>query len=167
MSNIKTELKGEPGLSKEAIEEAKASLAKLPILGPVIWLYGRDPGRRYTFVGDLDWLVLPPVVLDQCKIYFKAGIPLGYVSWAKVSDLVDERLRSGVGKIAPHEWRSGNHVWLIEVLAPFGSADELVDEVSRTVFPGTKVNRLVQTPDGKAAAYELPASGATPDAIKH
>lgn len=152
MSEHGVNLKGEAGLAPEAVEQAKAALSKLPILGPVIWLYGRDSTRRYRFIADLDHLVLPPVLLDQCRIYFKSGVPWGYVSWAKVSGPVHERLRGGVARLAPHEWNSGGHPWIIDVVAPFGGTPELVDEVRRMVFGGLPVYRLV--PGTEAAGCE-------------
>ena len=154
MSSRNVDLTGETSLAPEAVEQAKAALAKLPVLGPVIWLYGRDAARRYAFVADLDHLVLPPVLLDQCRIYFRSGVPWGYVSWAKVSDAVHERLLRGVAKLAPHEWNSGTHPWLIDVLAPFGTPSELVDEVRRTVFPGVPVHRLTHA-TGTSGIEEL------------
>jgi cytolysin-activating lysine-acyltransferase len=154
MSKRDVHLKGEAGLAPETVEQAKAALSKLPILGPVVWLYGRDSTRRYGFIADLDHLVLPPVLLDQCRIYFKSGVPWGYASWAKVSDPVHERLRSGVARLAPHEWNSGGHPWIIDVVAPFGGAAELVEEVRRTVFGGLPVYRLVSAA-GTAGFEEL------------
>lgn len=142
MSARNVNLQGDAGLGPEAVEQAKAALAKLPVLGPVIWLYGRDAGRRYAFIADLDHLVLPPVLLDQCRIYFKSGVPWGYVSWAKVSETVHQRLVGGIARLAPHEWNSGGHPWIVDVVAPFGGASELVDEVRRTVFAGVTVHRL-------------------------
>lgn len=125
------------------LEEAKQALAKLPVLGPVIWLCARDPVRKFMFLGDTDWMLMPPIVLDQCRLYTRNGIPFAFVTWAKVSDAVDARLRSGQPKIAPHEWNSGPHLWLIDVVAPFGQLDETLTEMRETVFPGVAVHALM------------------------
>lgn len=136
-------------LSEEAIKEGKEGLAKLPMLGPVSWLYARDSVRRYSFWCDLDWLLMPPLVLDQCRLYANNGIPFAYVSWAFVSDEVDSRLRTGEAKIAPHEWKSGPHIWLIDIVTPFGKRDETLIEVRESMFAGKTVNALVTNQDGK------------------
>ena len=166
MTDRHVDLHGEHGLTAEAAEAAKAQLAKLPILGPVIWLYGRDATRRYTFVGELDAVLLPPLVLDQCKIYFKDGVPWGFVSWATVSDPVHARLRSGIGKLAPHEWKSGSHAWLVDVICPFGTAAELVDDIRKSVFAGVPVSQLASSGDGKVEVLQHAAVGAA-DAVRH
>lgn len=107
------------------INEARSELTKLPLLGPALWLFARDSQRRFTFVADLDWRLMPPLVLDQCRVFNRMDVPWGFCSWAFVSDDVQARLGSNVPIIAPHEWRSGPHAWLIDVVAPFGGANEL------------------------------------------
>jgi len=92
-----------------ALEQARESLAKLPILGPALWLYARDPVKKFMFLGDLDWAVLAPIVLDQCRLYTQSGLPYAFVTWAFVNDQVDARLRSSAPRIAPHEWKCGEH----------------------------------------------------------
>lgn len=128
------------------LASAKAALAKLPILGPVLWLYARDPLRKFTFMADIDWILLPPVILDQYRLYSKNEIPFAFFTWAKVSDAVDQRLRSGTLRIAPHEWKSGEHLWLIDVVTPFGHLEEMVAELHKTQFPGQKISALMPDP---------------------
>ncbi len=153
-------------LAKLGLEQAREALAKLPILGPALWLYARDPNRKYSFLADTEWLVLPPVVLDQCRLYTKAGIPFAFFTWATVSDAVDARLRSGVPKIAPHEWKSGPHLWLIDLVSPFGPPDEMLAELRGTVLAGQALRALVPDPQqgGRLAVREWPA---VPPAVKH
>lgn len=103
----------------------------------------RDPVKKFMFIGDTDWAVLPPIVLDQCRLYTKSGLPYAFVTWAFVNDQVDMRLRSDMPKISPHEWKSGEHVWIIDAVAPFGQLEETLKELRETMFAGKKVNALV------------------------
>ena len=146
MSNEKLEALN---LSQEAIEEGKEGLAKLPILGPVTWLYARDPARKFSFMADIDWMLLPPVVLDQCRLYAKEGVPFAYISWAFVNDQIHARLLTGEVKIAPHEWNSGEHLWLIDVVTPFGQRDETLEEVRKAIFPTRAVNAVIANSEGQ------------------
>ena len=149
-----------------ALEQAKDALSKLPILGPALWLYARDPVKKFMFLGDTDWAVLPPIVLDQCRLYTKAGLPYAFITWAFVSDDVDARLRSSEPKIAPHEWKSGEHVWLIDAVAPFGQLEETLKELRETMFPGKKVCALLPDPKqpGKVDLNEWLVSNLPPSA---
>lgn len=142
-----------------ALEQAKGALAKLPILGPALWLYARDPAKKFMFVGDIDWAILPPIVLDQCRLYTRGGLPYAFVTWALVSEAIGTRLRSEQPKIAPHEWQSGEEVWLIDAVAPFGQLDVTLKELRETTFAGRKVSALL--PDtsraGAVVLREWPA----------
>lgn len=130
------------------LEQARQSLAKLPILGPALWLYARDPAKKFMFLGDIDWAVLPPIVLDQCRLYTKSGLPYAFVTWAFINDRIAARLHSSQPRIAPHEWKCGEHVWIIDAVAPFGQMEETLKELRETIFPGRKVSALLPDPAG-------------------
>lgn len=149
-------------------EMAKEGLGKLPILGPALWLYARDPLRRFMFVSDIDWAILPPVVLDQCRLYLKDSLPCAFFSWALVNGAVADRLRAGQPKIAPHEWRTGDDVWIIDTVTPFGQFDEMLLELRRTVLAGRKVSILVPDPAnlGALTVLEFPPEEAKPEDTK-
>ena len=59
------------------------------------------------------------------------------------SDAVDARLRSGVPALAPHEWKGGEHAWLIDVISPFEKAEGYVAACCGKFMAGKKVSRLV------------------------
>lgn len=141
------EVTGAEQLTPE-LEAAKQSLAKLPIVGPAVWLYARDPRKKFTFMADVDVLLMPPVILDQCRLYSRDGVPFSFFTWAKVSDEIDKRLRTGEPKIAPHEWQSGNHVWMVDMVAPFGHFDEMFKELRETELKGLNISALVPNADG-------------------
>ncbi|WP_319240965.1 toxin-activating lysine-acyltransferase [uncultured Propionivibrio sp.] len=140
-----------PAAVTAIFEMAKKGLAKLPILGPALWLYARDPVRRFLFVSDIDWAILPPVVLDQCRLYLKDSLPCAFFSWAFVDGAVADRLRTGQSKLAPHEWNVGEDVWVIDAVAPFGQLDEMLLELRQTVLAGRKVSTLLPDPENIGA----------------
>jgi cytolysin-activating lysine-acyltransferase len=144
-------------MSDAQLASAKQELAKLPLLGPVAWLFARDQRLRFTFMADLDWRLLPPMVLDQCRVFSKQDIPWAYCSWARVSDAVDARLKSSVPVIAPHEWQSGPHWWLIDVVAPFGDVEAVAKEAMAQFAPGQAVNVWLPQPQGTPALRQLSA----------
>ena len=61
---------------KEHIHRQSHKVLKcLPAMGPVIMLYLQSSHRRFQFIGDLEWLLLPPLVSGQCKLYMKKDYP--------------------------------------------------------------------------------------------
>lgn len=107
-------------------------------LGAAAWLMTQSSADRGLYISDLDWLVLPPVMLGQTRIYHKNETPLAYVSWALVSEEVERRLASGNVRMSDHEWKSGDRPWLIHLIAPAALRDRIVEEVTGTVFGGVQ-----------------------------
>lgn len=131
--------------NEEDLAHSQQALAKLPILGPAIWLYAKDPIRKFTFIAETDFTIMPPIILDQCRLYTRSQIPFAFVTWAKVSDDVHNRLLSGTPKIAPHEWQGGENVWLIDIVTPFGQSEETINE-ALSLFPGQRVHGFAPVP---------------------
>ncbi|MDD4950696.1 toxin-activating lysine-acyltransferase [Sulfuricurvum sp.] len=146
-------------MSEHDLALAQGALSKLPILGPALWLYAKDPIRKFRFLAEIDWTVFPPIILDQCRLYTRNQIPFAFITWALVSDDVQKRLLSGEPKIAPHEWQSGSNIWLIDVITPFGQTDETLLEAT-ALFPGQKVHAFVpmpgMNPPIQIAAWDVP-----------
>lgn len=148
--NSNTDPDGAP--KGEASFSPTEAMDKLPMIGPITWLYARTPDRRFLFLGDIDWAILPPVLLDQCRLFLRNKMPFGFITWAHVSNEVNDRLLLGNNKLAPHEWKGGPHTWLIDVVTPFGERQEMLREVRRQSFPGqtlryTAINQLTQKPE--------------------
>lgn len=141
-----------PTLAPEQIQSAQKELAKLPLLGPAMWLFARDPQRRFTFVADLDWRLLPPLVLEQCRLFSRQEVPWAFFTWALVSDAIDARLRSASPLIAPHEWRSGTKAWLVDAVMPFGHDEDLLGQAAALAAPGGAVSAWLP---GKSGTPEL------------
>lgn len=137
-----------PTQAPHALDAAVKQLAKLPILGPALWLYAKDPEKKTLFLADTasqakPARILPPVILEQCQLFTKGEIPFAFITWALVNDEVDQRLRAGVAKIAPHEWQGGEHAWLVDVVSPFEKAEPYVKACCERFMAGRKVSRLV------------------------
>ena len=65
-------------------------------------------------------LILPPMRLGQYKIYSDKEVPIGYASWALLSDELSEGYKNNTYKIKAQDWNSGDNLWLINVLCPKG-----------------------------------------------
>jgi cytolysin-activating lysine-acyltransferase len=146
-------------MNADQLASAKRELEKLPLLGPALWLFARDPMRRFTFVADIDWRLLPPLVLDQCKLYSREGLPWAFVTWARVGDAVDQRLRSSAPLIAPHEWKSGDKLWLIDVVAPFGDAPGIARQALKEIAGASTANAWLPGAEGGSVLHVVRRDG--------
>ena len=68
--------------------------------------------------------------------------------WATVSDEVETNLARGTTKLRPQDWKSGDRLWVVEVIAPFGGSEEMVKDLKANVHPERMLKYLSMGRDG-------------------
>ncbi|SFU46464.1 cytolysin-activating lysine-acyltransferase [Polaromonas sp. YR568] len=131
------------GLAALAKQQAHKVLGKIPLLGPVTWLMLQQAAGRQTLLGELEWRVMPALILDQAKLYLKDDAPVAFASWARLSEEVVQRYRTAPHQLTLADWASGDQIWLIDVFTPFGGAQEVLKDLREQVFAGQVVHQLV------------------------
>ncbi len=156
-----------------------AGITQSDVLGQVMQLMLRSPQHRHLFLADLEWLILPPLALRQCRVIRQKEQPVAFISWGWLSKETEKRLTNGgVGanglRLQANEWNAraaggdsvnngrttgGDSVnsgrgnpWIIDIIAPYGGAEKLIAEVKKNVFKGEKVKAFQQAPDGTGMA---------------
>lgn len=116
------------------------------MLGELTWLLSQSSTHKHFSIGDLEWLVMPAILLEQFRVFHGEKHPLGFALWARFSEEAEKRfleqVEAGRGaRLRPQDWKSGDRLWLIELVAPFATAEnklneamlaDLVDNVFRT-----------------------------------
>lgn len=121
-------------------------------LGQIVWLLSQSPAHRELRIKDIEWSLLPPLLYEQFRIFRfgptpglqnvdpakflplgldKAGfeqLPLGVAVWAQLSEAAEAKLERGE-RLAAEEWRSGDRVWLVELISPFANPDNKLSEI--------------------------------------
>lgn len=130
---------------------------KVTAMGHGIWLMSQVATHKHFFIADIEWMLVPPVATGQFRLWRNEGLPVGFATWALLSDEAEKRiLEGGIRRLAPNDWNSGENVWLMDVIAPFGGREEAVREIKEQVFPGKTVKALQAAPDGAGVvAVEL------------
>ena len=119
------------------------------VLGEIVWLMSQSPLHKQFFISDLEWFVMTPTLLQQFRLFYATDRPIGVVLWAFVNDEVAERLAGGTTKLRPQDWKSGDQLWVVEVIAPFGGAEEMVKDLKEKVFPTRPISFVAVTKEGK------------------
>jgi cytolysin-activating lysine-acyltransferase len=133
--------------SDAATVPSQEEIANLNLLGRIVWLLSLSPPHKHLFLADLEWRVRPPLLLKQCRLVQRRGRPFAFVSWALVTPDIAERLRKSPGeRLRPDEWRSGAQPIFVDVVAPFGGAQEIAQDVAGTVFGKAMGNAAEGTP---------------------
>lgn len=135
MSNVAGEAVAKTELSSEALEKiAGIKTAIHSSFGQVVLAMSSVPRYRHQSLADLAHLVIDPLARDCIAIASpkpssdsdpkSALAPAAIAIWASVSEEVEaklkEQIKAGVFpvRLKPSEWKSGEKVWLIDVIAP-------------------------------------------------
>lgn len=119
------------------------------VLGEIVWLMSQSPLHKQFFVSDLEWFVMTPMLLQQFRLFYDKAKPVGVVFWASVSEEVEARLAAGTSRMRPQDWKSGDRLWVVEAIAPFGGAEEMVKDLKAKVFPGREIKALAVGAKGR------------------
>lgn len=130
------------GKDKATPEQPVAKPTVSHMLGEMTWLLGQSPIHKHFSIGDMEWMVMPALMLEQYRIFrgnpnaTKEGeeqqpgnMPMGMALWATLSEDAETKLNDmvmggkGPVKLRPDEWRSGDRLWLIDLVAPFATAE--------------------------------------------
>jgi cytolysin-activating lysine-acyltransferase len=112
------------------------------VLGEITWLMSQSPLHKQLFISDLEWLVMTPMMLQQFRLFYDQSKPVGVVLWASVSEEVEARLAAGNARMRPQDWKSGDRLWVVEVIAPFGKGEEMVRDLKERVFGEKEMKML-------------------------
>jgi cytolysin-activating lysine-acyltransferase len=99
------------------------------VLGEIAWLMTQSPRHKVIPFGDLEWLVMPAILLRQFRIFYSGEQPVGVALWALADELVARRIDAGETRLAAVEWKSGSKLRIIDIVAPFGGEAEMRSKV--------------------------------------
>jgi len=119
------------------------------LLGAAVWLMLSSSAHKHLFVTDFEWLVVPPILAKQFRLFRRNNVPVGFISWALLDDEVEARIINGSVKLAPNEWTRGKKFWIIDVIAPFGGGDDMLKDLKENVFKDQVVKYIQADDDGR------------------
>jgi cytolysin-activating lysine-acyltransferase len=120
-------------------------------LGQIVWLLSQSGLHREMKLKDLEFSFMPAILQEQFRIFrfgplpgagvldaeqfarqgmSKEGfeqMPLGVATWAKLSAEAEAKLEKGE-RLTLEEWKSGDRVWLVELISPFATKENKFTE---------------------------------------
>lgn len=119
-------------------------------LGQITWLFSQSPLHRQLPIGALEWSVMPAILHEQFRVFRfgplpgldtppgelvpgvdRAGIeqmPLGVALWGWLSEAAEAKVERGE-RLEAGEWKSGDRLWLLELITPFATPANRLGEV--------------------------------------
>ncbi len=125
------------------------------VLGDVVWLMTQSLNHKHMFIADLEWLVMPPVMLRQFRLVRGKDKPQAFVTWAMLNEEAEQRLMAGHTRLKPSDWNAGDRAWIVDLIAPFGGQEAVLKEIKQRLFADKPLKLLQPGKDGKPVAGEV------------
>jgi cytolysin-activating lysine-acyltransferase len=136
----------------------------------VVAVLMRDPNFRKLPLGELEWLVLPPLMAGQFRLAHlqtqQTGdakqpgmlVPVAVALWARVSPAIDKELTEKLDqpmRLPSDKWISGDRIWLMAAAGDPRAIPAFLDQLAKTDFKGQDVKMRKRGPDGKVVVALL------------
>jgi hemolysin-activating ACP:hemolysin acyltransferase len=161
-----TDAAGTP-TSDEARRRAAAAVRHSLAFAQIVSILMHSPRYRHYTLGDLEWLVLPPLLTGQCSVAEAkskdngASVPVAVALWASVSPEVDQRLTENLNtpiRLRPDEWRSGDILWLIDAVGDRRVVPGLLKQLADNTLKGREIKVRGRGEGGKVEVKNLQAT---------
>lgn len=94
------------------------SAEKLRVYGDMLFLAFRSDRHMHMPVSVLRRYLEPAIETGQFRIFRFDGVPRGMFTWAYLNAEAEEKLITGQ-PLDPEDWQSGDHLWIIDLIAPY------------------------------------------------
>lgn len=102
------------------------------LIGDIVMLLSLSPAHNDYRIQHLAQVVLPPVQLNQFRIYHDhARKPVGFVSWAMLSAAAESKFLNEAAALTLAEWASGDRMYFMEFIAPYGHARAIARDLKQ------------------------------------
>jgi hemolysin-activating ACP:hemolysin acyltransferase len=153
--------------NEEARRRAAAAVRHSLAFAQIVSILMHSPRYRHYTLGDLEWLVLPPLLTGQCSVAEAkskengASVPVAVALWASVSPDVDRRLAENLNtpiRLRPDEWRSGDILWLIDAVGDRRVVPGLLKQLADNTLKGREIKVRGRGEGGKVEVKNLQAT---------
>jgi hemolysin-activating ACP:hemolysin acyltransferase len=131
---------------------------KAAAFGGIVAVLMRAAPYRNTTLAELEGLVVPAVLSGQFSLaevqsqHNGLMAAVGVVLWARVSPEVDLRLTTNLNtpiKLAPHEWTSGDILWVVDAVGDQRVIGPMLQGLVQSAWQGKSVKIRARDKDGQ------------------
>ena len=83
----------------------------------IVMLMSNSPVHKLFTVSDLMRVLVPPLQLDQYKVFRQQNKPVGFVSWAWLTNTTALGYITRQRRLKASDWNKGKQLWVIDVIA--------------------------------------------------
>jgi len=124
------------------------------LIGEIVGLMHWSQTHSGYTVADIGRVIVPPVLLDQYTLVRHEGKVVGYGSYALLTLEAETGFIAGTRKMVAGDWKAGDRLWLMDVLAPFGHAAVVAQALrTKALADGHSEVRFRRTKPGIGRRY--------------
>ena len=118
------------------------------VLGSTVWLWMNSDNHNELPLHSLSVALLPAIKRHQFILATQNGQPVFFVSWARLSAEAEERyLKNHQLEMSPEDWNSGDRIWFIDWVAPFGHTAEIFQILQKDLLKDVYARSLYHRAD--------------------
>ena len=127
------------------ITKENGILTKIPpekrhtLMGEILSLMIVSEFHQPYLINDFGTAILVPIHLNQFRVYKKNQIPIGFVSWAFFSESIAQKYKQGNYHLTYDDWTSGDQLWFIDFIAPYGDIRSMIKDLKNNIFPDKNI----------------------------
>lgn len=103
-------------------------------MGTAVWLLAASEVHYRWSAANIVRILEPPLKLNQAQFYFRGARAIGLVTWAFFDEKTGIEFGTGQRLLAEADWRSGENLWMIDFVAPFGGVKEITNDLTERVW---------------------------------
>ena len=106
------------------------------LIGEISMLMLHSELHKRYIINDIGAVILPPINLNQFRVYKIKEKPVGFIAWAMLNPELGKKYSQERYSLQLDDWQTGNEVWITDFLAPFGHAKEIINDIKQ-IYPNT------------------------------
>ncbi len=104
-------------------------------LGELVWLVAHSEVHTGITLDELESIFLHPMHIGQMRRWYRGDAMVGLATWAWLDEEAEAEYLA-TGQVAPGKWQSGDRLWFVDVIAPFGDVKEITRELRQVIPQG-------------------------------
>ncbi len=112
--------------------------------GAMFYLAGLTTAHQKRTLAQVLYAFETPLRLGQYHMFRQNGFPRGFVTFAGLSPEVEHKYGVQEKPLSDKDFTSGSSFWIIDLVAPFGQTNEIVDILKTEIpHPRVRTNRVI------------------------
>ncbi|MDO6581350.1 toxin-activating lysine-acyltransferase [Photobacterium sp. 2_MG-2023] len=104
--------------------------------------------------------ILPPAWYQQLMVYYdERNFPWAFFSWARISSVIEERIRHEKAGLMWADWNGGERLYVNDLAAPWGGSRYVIRDMRERIFPHDKgakaIRRKAELMSGRPSHFKV------------